>query len=235
VTAVFVLGIPRCNEPAGLLDETLRAVRASSLAPAHTVLVDNGDEAFAGWADVHDAVVVRPGRNVGCAGAWNLVLRLAFGTLGAESAVLVNGDCAVGPDTFARMLGSPARVVCAHGFSCFRLDQAVVRTVGEFDEEYWPVYWEDTDYRRRLALAGEPIEEWPLEEVGRPSHGRAVYASGITHGKSELEGYQGWTGERLVEFQARLEANRQRYIAKWGGLPGSETFRTPFGVEPCSP
>jgi len=231
---VFVLGIPRCNEPPSVFEETLQAARESALQPDHTVLVDNGDQPFEGWTPIYGCVVVRPGRNVGCAGAWNIVLRLAFATLDADSAILLNGDCAVGKDTFGRMLASPARLVCAHGFSCFRIDRALWNAIGEFDEEYWPVYWEDTDYRRRLALAGEPIEEWPLEEVGRPSHGRAVYASGITHGKSDAGGYQGWTGDKRAWFQERLEANRQRYIAKWGGLPGSERFSTPFG-EACSP
>jgi GT2 family glycosyltransferase len=225
---VFVLGIARRNEPTVLFEETLGAARASAVAPDYTILVDNGDEPFAA-APVH-CVVVRPATNVGCAGAWNIVLRLAFGTLAAESAILLSADCAVAPDTFGRMLASPASVVCALGFSCFRLDQAVWRTVGEFDEAFWPAYWEDTDYRRRLALADVAIEEWPLEETAHPSPGRARYASGITHGKSDLGGYQGWKGKRLARFQARLAANRERYVAKWGGLPGEETFSTPFGI-----
>lgn len=225
---MFVLGIPRCNEPPDLFDETLRAARASAPAPDHTVIVDNGDEPLE--AAAVDAVVVRPDRNVGCAGAWNTVLRLGFGALAADSVILVNGDCAVARGTFGRMLASPARVVCAHGFSCFRLDPLVWRTVGEFDEAFWPVYWEDTDYRRRLSLAGVAVDEWPIEEVARPSHGRATYASGITHGKSDRGGYQGWAGDKLARFHERLAQNRARYLAKWGGPPGAETFSTPFGV-----
>jgi hypothetical protein len=226
VYRVFVLGVPRCNEPAAIFAETLLAARSGTALPDHTLIVDNGDDPFDG--DAGAATVVRPPKNAGCAGAWNIILRRAFGPLGAESVILVNGDCAVGVDTFARMLAAPTGVVCAHGFSCFRIDEPVWRTVGEFDEGFWPVYWEDTDYRRRLALAGVDVEEWVVQEVARPCDGRATYASGITHGKSAIGGYQGWSGERLTRFHEELAANQARYVEKWGGLPGAETYTTAF-------
>jgi hypothetical protein len=204
----------------------MRAVRASTVAPAYTVVVDNGDSRFASAGD--HSVVVRPSANVGRAGAWNIVLRLAFETLGLGHAILLDGDCAVAPDTFGRMLASPSAVVCAQGFSCFRLDEGAWRTVGEFDEEFWPISLEDADYRRRLALAGVSVEEWPLEEHARPSLGRVTYTSGITHGGPWPDGYQGWSGRKLARFQERLEANRKRYAKKWGGPPGKETLSAPF-------
>lgn len=224
-TQVFVVGVPRCNEPADLFDETVRAVHASVVSPAHTVVVDNGDERFTGS---ENSVVVRPSANVGRAGAWNIVLRLAFETLNLGSVILLDADCAVAPDTFARMIASPAPVVLALGFSCFRLDEAPWRTVGEFDEEFWPISWEDADYRRRLSLAGVAVEEWPIEEHARPSRGRVTYASGITHGAPWLHGYQGWSGRRLTRFREQVAANQARYTAKWGGPPGAETLTAPF-------
>ncbi len=223
---MFVLGVPRCNEPCTIFEETLRAVRASTAAPTYTIVVDNGDERFVSTSP--DSVVVRPSANVGRAAAWNIVLRLAFETLGLDRVILLDSDCAVAPDTFGRMLASPAPVVCAQGFSCFRLDESAWRVVGEFDEEFWPISMEDADYRRRLALAGVVVEEWSLEERARPSRGRVTYASGITHGKLSPDGYQGWTGRKLAHFRERVEANRKRYAKKWGGPPGKETLTTPF-------
>jgi hypothetical protein len=223
---VFVLGVPRCNESAAVFDETLRAVHASTAQPAHTIIVDNGDQRFAG--DPRSAVVVRPSANVGRAAAWNLVLRLAFETLNRGRVILLDSDCAVAPDTFARMLAAPAPVVLAQGFSCFRLDEAPWRAVGEFDEEFWPISWEDADYRRRLSLAGVAVEEWPIEEHSRPSRGRVTYASGITHGEAWPHGYQGWSGRKLARFQEQVDANRARYVTKWGGPPGAETLTAPF-------
>ena len=229
VHRVFVLGIPRSSEPAPLFEETLRAVQASTASPAYTIVVDNGDERFA--VDGSQAVVIRPSANVGRAGAWNIVLRLAFETLSVGRAVLLDGDLAVAPDTFDRMLASQASVVCAHGFSCFRLDEAPWRTVGEFDEEFWPSSFEDADYRRRLALAGVPVEEWPIEEHSRAAQGRVTrvtYASGIAHNRTDR--HRGWSARRVARLRTELEANRKRYAQKWGGLPGAETLSTPFNA-----
>ncbi len=221
----FVLGIPRCGEPPEIFRATTQAALESALLPSTKIIVDNGDEPL---GDVAGFDVLRPGSNIGCAGAWNLLCKTAFGN--ASTAILINGDCAVAPDTFARIMASREHVVCAQGFSCFRIDREVWQRIGEFDEQYYPCYWEDTDYRRRLHLAGVAIEEWPLEETSRPSYGRAVYSSGITHGwLKEGAGYQGWTGERQAWFLKRWEANRDRYVAKWGGMPGSETHSVPFG------
>ena len=222
---MFVLGVPRYSEPAAILDETLRAVQASAVVPAYTIIVDNGDERMAETSGEH--VVVRPSANVGRAGAWNIVLRLAFETLTVKRVILLDGDCAVAPDTFARMLAPASRVVLAHGFSCFRLDEALWQVVGEFDEEFWPISMEDADYRRRLALANEPVEEWPIEERSRSSRGRVTHASGITHGPPDAR--NGWGARRVARFQDHLAENRVRYARKWGGPPGHETLSTPFG------
>jgi hypothetical protein len=222
----FVLGIPRCAEPPAIFEATIAGVRTSAAQPIARLIVDNGD---APLEPVDGFEIERPFKNIGCAGAWNLLCRTGF-ELGADSVILLNGDCAVAPDTFARMMASPRRLVAAQGFSCFRIDRGLWQTIGEFDEAFYPAYWEDTDYRRRLALAGELVDEWPLKEIARPSYGRATYASGITHGwLIEGAGYQGSRGEKQAWFEERWKANRDRYVAKWGGLPGAETFRTPFG------
>jgi hypothetical protein len=224
----FVLGITRYAEPPAIFGATIEAAVASSAQPSSRIIVDDNGNAPLG--EIAGFEVLRPDRNIGCAGAWNLLCRTGF-ERGADSVFLINGDCAVAPDTFARMMASERRLVAAHGFSCFRLDRAVWQAIGEFDEQYYPAYWEDTDYRRRLQLAGEVLDEWPFEETARPSYGRAVYRSGITHGwLIEGTGYQGSTGEKQAWFQKRWEANRERYVAKWGGMPGEETFSTPFGI-----
>ena len=223
-----MLGIPRCNEPDELFAATVAAVRASVWQPGVALVVDNGDEPLAA---VSGFGVMRPGRNLGCAGAWNAICLRAFAELGAENAVIINGDCAVAPDTFERLHASHAGIVLGHNFSCFRISREVWQRVGPFDEMYWPVYWEDTDYRRRMALLGVEVDEWPLVEEARPSHGRTRCTTGVTHGWGREDGsYQGWRGEKDRWFREHLEKNRQRYISKWGGEPGRETHAIPFGT-----
>lgn len=41
-------------------------------------------------------------------------------------------------------------------FYCFFLDRSLVRLVGWFDERMTKIYWEDTDYVRRVVNAGLP-------------------------------------------------------------------------------
>jgi hypothetical protein len=224
----FVLGITRYNEPDSIWRETIEAAIASELQPMRRFVVDDGENRL---GNVDGFEVLCPDHNIGCAGSWNLLCRTVFDQLRVGVAIILNGDCAVAADTFSRMMVSTCHVVAAHGFSAYRLDEQVWRHVGEFDEEYYPAYWEDADYRRRLCLAGEQIDEWPLEEVSRPSFGRATYTSGITHGwRSENSGYQGSTGKKLAWFQERWIANRDRYEAKWGGPQGSETYDKPFNL-----
>lgn len=225
----FVLGITRYAEPAWVWQETIAAAISSDLQPVRRFVVDDGEHLLGSVAGFD---LIRPTRNLGCAGSWNLLCRTAFDELRVATMIILNGDCAVASGTFSRMMESAHAVVAAQGFSAFRLDERVWRRVGEFDEDYYPAYWEDTDYRRRLHLAGEPIDEWPIKEVSRPSYGRATYASGITHGwLIENAGYQGSTGAKCAWFQERWVANRDRYVAKWGGMPGAETYDRPFNGE----
>lgn len=223
----FVVGMPTCNEPKDLLAETIAAIRASSRRPSRIIIVDNGDAALPSERlDFEPVQIVRSGQNIGCAAAWNQIYALAA----PLTTIIINADCAVGQDTFERMLEPPApAVVLAYGFSCFRIDAEVRATIGNFDEAFFPAYFEDTDYRRRLQLAGvEPIE-WPriVEAVVYP--GRERVTTGIIHGKYDPDGYQGWRADKLAWFWGRYEANKKLYAEKWGGDPGHETYVVPYG------
>lgn len=224
----FVLGIPRCNETSDIFDEAVAAAGANTLPPTAALIIDNGDVPLGPVAGFE---VRRPPANIGCAGAWNMICRTAFDEFHSDSAVLVNADCTVLPDTFASLFAARCGFVCAHAFGCFRIDREIWLRVGPFDEKFYPAYWEDTDYRRRLHLAGVAFEEWPIEEVEVLFPGRARYQSGIVHGKDAAVAYQGWAGDKQEWFQQRLVLNEQRYVDKWGGLPGAERFGVPFNGE----
>ncbi len=228
----FAVGIVRCNEPRHILAETLDAIAASSQQPALVAMVDNGDTPLDTYLWSRVSTYVRHDRNLGCAGGWNQLYRMT----GKRRTVILNADCAVAPDTFEKMVAVPApAVVLAYGFGCFLIDEEIRQRVGTFDEDFYPVYFEDTDYRRRMKLAGiEPIE-WPivLDQVIVP--GRERVTTGITHGSYDPDGYQGWRGDKLAWFRDRYECNKLLYAAKWGGPPGEETFGVPFGGHPELP
>jgi hypothetical protein len=225
----FTIGIPRRVPTGAILDETFAAIAASSILPARVIVVDNGEIPLSPVSrDVRvlsDRValhVVRPQQNLGCASSWNLLRKLSA----PQRLVLLNDDCAIAPDTFEKMFDHAESIVCAYGFSCVRIDPSAWEKIGDFDELFFPAYYEDTDYRRRAELVGVSICEWntyPREEI---SPGRERSVQGICHGKLEpLEYKSSW-------FKACVEANKARYVAKWGGEPGRETHRVPFGTYP---
>jgi hypothetical protein len=254
----FIVAIPVCNEPPGILLATIDAIRESTRRPDHVLIVDNGDREIPGYlmTEIRSALErgedppirprhVRPQRNLGCAGAWNLIHRLCDPT----TAIVLNADCMVAHDTFERMLQDPTpSAVFAYAYGCFRIDPEIRKVVGEFDEEFYPVYLEDADYRHRLRLAGVTpgnaplcrrrrdlaglpdvhVQEWPLDAQVPLWPGRERSADGIEHGKHDPEGYQGWRGEKLAWFHASVEKNRARYLRKWGGEPNQEAFSVPF-------
>lgn len=230
----FVVGFGRCNESAQIIDETLDAIARSTRQPERILIVDNGDvpatDVYGALLDARGVELTRPGRNIGCAGAWNLIHAIA--TEGAASpprVITLNADCAVAPDTFERMLEVPApAIMLGFGFGCFIADSEIRREIGGFDETFYPAYFEDGDYRRRANLAGVVVHEWPIEYVERLALGRDRTSRGIVHGSYDADGYQGWRGEKLAWFWECYEKNRRYYIAKWGGDPGSETFSVPF-------
>jgi GT2 family glycosyltransferase len=211
----FTVGIPVVNEH-DLLVEAIEAVSVSTMRPNRVIIVDNGDLPWAPSRDFHaqhGLHIARPQRNIGCAGAWNLIHKLAA----PLTTIIINADCRVLPDTFEKMMEYPQpHIVAAYGFGCFRMDEAIWNSVGPFDEGFYPVYFEDTDYRYRLKLAGAPFIEW--DHV----------LTGIKHGKDQPDGYQGWRGEKLAWFHDCLEKNHRRYVEKWGGEHTKETFTIPF-------
>jgi GT2 family glycosyltransferase len=81
--------------------------------------------------------------------------------------------------------------------------------VGEFDEAFEKCFFEDNDYEYRMRLAGITIR---YEDALNSE----VYRNSQTIEKDPLLG--GYL------------SNREYYIKKWGGLPDSETYKTPFNL-----
>lgn len=197
-----------------VLEKAIESVAANKLLPNRVVVIDNGDikpyVPDPKWKDwVH---VVRPQQNLGCAGSWNLLHKLIY----PLTPIIMNDDCVISPDTLERMMAyERGQLICAYAFGCFRMDEEIWQRVGEFDAEFYPAYYEDADYRYRMKLTNTPRVEWELT------------GNGIKHGNDQ-KNYQQWTGEKLKWFYERLEANKQRFIQKWGGEADRETFTTPF-------
>jgi GT2 family glycosyltransferase len=228
-----MVGIARCNEPPDVFREAIESIRTSSLRPHSILIVDNGDLPLARPEPCVPCSIFRPTTNLGCAASWNLLLEGAYAN--DCTPILLNADTALSPTTLADMMAvdEPA-VVLAYGFGCFRIDEEIFSKVGWFDQDFYPVYCEDVDYRHRMKLLGIVPIEWPIAPTTHVSDGRVRSPAGIVHGKSAAGGYQGWSGEKLAWFHERLEANKARYVAKWGGTPYEEKYTRPFDGTPPS-
>ena len=214
----FVLGVPRLSEQE-LLIEMLDSIFQSTWKPTRFFLVDNGSIQIFECMD-QNIEIIRPVQNLGVAASWNLIHKLAA----PLSVVLLNADCAVAPDTFEKMFDVPGpAIVCAYAFGCVRIDHEIWEKVGDFDEQFWPAYYEDADYRQRCKLAGVEIVNWDIEPSSLVSPGRTRSVNGIVHGKLDF----GWPGPGTIH--EHIEANKARFVRKWGGMPGEEKFSVAYG------
>lgn len=197
--------------------------RATSPATMDVVVVDNGtrwDEQP--WTQQASHVpafprVLRPGRNVGCSGAWNLLVDYARTACDPE-VIIANDDIVLAKHSLEQIVAgfSQAQFVAAHGFSLFGIRVELVDEIGGFDENFFPAYFEDNDYGYRMKLRGKSFHV--------VSGGAVHTGSASLHCLSDAE--QATFG---VRFDTVLRAY---YRKKWGGPPGEERFNSAFNGDP---
>jgi hypothetical protein len=99
-----------------------------------------------------------------------------------------------------------------NGYSLFTTRKTAWKTVGGFDEKFYPAYYEDNDYSRTLVSRGHLFH--CLDTLTYDHVGSATIAT--------------YSAEETKQHHRQQEANKNYYIAKWGGLPHKEVFRYPF-------
>jgi hypothetical protein len=173
-------------------------------------------------------VIDNTGFNRGVAASWNLGIDDALAA-GVDWLVICSESMRFGPpggaDFEAGLTGAWTPSRCDHtcvypcgavgtgglGWHLIGLSMATVATVGYFDEVFYPAWWEDTDYFRRIDLAGLFDDQAPVVTVD--AHLIAVEHS---------------FNAGLVPT-ANWGVTAPFYEAKWGGMPGDETFTRPYG------
>ena len=130
----------------------------------HLVVIDNSGTLEAAGTDLAaDFRVLRMPSNLGVAASWNLACRLAY----RAPWVLIASDDVTFPagalQSFAEA-SSEDRLVLSETWPhwcAFTIGAQLVSTVGLFDEAYYPAYFEDLDYERRLKRHGLGVEVGP--------------------------------------------------------------------------
>lgn len=102
--------------------------------------------------------------------------------------------------------GTDRRLRNAYG----AMNREAIDAIGLFDDGFYPIYFDDDDMQYRCELGGV---EW------------VTYDGNIQHqGSTTIQ-----TDPALMQANtASFELNRARYVAKWGGPPGSERYSRPW-------
>jgi hypothetical protein len=168
------------------------------------------------------AELISPGTNIGVAAAWNRILEM---TRSDSGVVISNDDIEFGSKTFEELSNALAAYpfVEGEGWALFGQTPEVVETIGYYDENFWPAYYEDVDYDERLRRA----------EVARA----APLSSPVAH--------HGWATTTAVGDADWLKQGRARnhayFTRKWGGgsrnprwngSPEILQYETPFDGKP---
>jgi GT2 family glycosyltransferase len=145
-------------------DLLYRMLASVDVPVGHLVVIDNSGrgvvERSGPWEKM---TVLRMPVNFGVAASWNLAVKMGH----RHDWVMVASDDTVFPTGalagFAGQSGEDRLVVSATWphWCAFTIGMGVVRTVGLFDEGYYPAYYEDTEYERRMAGLNMPVEMGP--------------------------------------------------------------------------
>lgn len=202
----FAIGIPTLNRY-DLLKPTLDKY-AKDFADIDIFIIDNGNQGIELTDNTHLYV---PEKNLGVAASWNALCSEIF--LSSSNALILNDDIYLGHTTndILKLISEMrSGFMQSHvSWSAFIISKDLYTHIGEFDEQFYPAYYEDSDYIYRMKLEG--IKHDVREELNPQQY--------IISGTYEKD-------HELVNNA--MQVNRERYAAKWGGSPLLETFYCPY-------
>lgn len=219
----FAIGIPTLNRADLLIPSVLKYVNDFKGIKIH--IVDNGDQIKDEFDEFDNIIIYTPERNLGVAASWNLLCDEIYKN--NEWALLLNDDVYLGygtdmvqeviDDVGLKMLyggnlitkRGQALIQSNLNFSVLLIGYNFYTCVGRFDEEFYPAYYEDSDYLYRMKLLG-------LRQI-------------VDARLNPIDARVSQTYEKSPEFvNDAMKYSRLRYIEKWGNIPLLETYKTPY-------
>lgn len=207
---VFGIGIPTLNRADILLP--FLAMYRLDFPNTKIIVLDNGNQESLQILKLKYANVTltQMDTNVGVGASWNMLCDAFFKT-GFENVLMLNDDIYLGKSE-AQILDLISKrkpfYRSTQDWCSFLLPKKTYETVGIFDAEFYPAYYEDSDYEYRMRLLSIP--KYQVPELNP-----FLYQNNKTL-------------EKAPELRKLAEANKQRYIKKWGGEPKKELFIKPF-------
>lgn len=225
---IFV-GIPVLNR----FDLLERAIMALDYEPMELFVINNNtvDEAnqrrFEELKGRFKFDSFSPRYNLGVAASWNRIITTAW-SRGYEFVYIGSNDTMLGAGTLKALVEmekpEPECLWMVNHFNFWCLRLSAVPKIGLVDENFMPAYFEDNDYHRRIKLAG--LDWVHMGDRAFEKNRRTVPAVSSNHLGSQTvrsdHEYAIHNGNTFNNW------NRNHYIMKWGGMPGSESFTTPY-------
>lgn len=215
-----------------LLQRMVASAEAGTRPPARYILLSNGgtignvagairDELSGKKNIIPPLIDIQELPRCSVAKAWNIAFRMADECGAGDYTVVTGDDVVFGPKTLEGLVAEAdahpealfiyPRVMQSQMFCVFLAKKAVFEKVGYFDEQFFPAYFEDNDFCRRMKLAG--IEPLPVD------------CEGYQHDVSST--LKQFNPAEMEEHHTQFRENQRRYMNKWGGLPGSEIYDSP--------
>lgn len=204
---LFAIGIPTINR-ADLLNYALKRY-LDDFPDSEFYIVDNGEQAIIEHPRIktHKAA-----QNYGVARSWNELCKSIFRE-NYPYAVILNDDIYLGrkeweiKDCIFKNIDES--FLANTGTWCsFIMPVTTFNSVGDFDENFFPAYFEDNDYAYRLKLSGKSF--FPTSVLAP-----VEYRNSMSIAKDST-------------LNRGFETNKQYYIKKWGGMPTQEIYQCEF-------
>lgn len=214
----FAIGIPTLNR----LDLLHRALEfyLTGMPDVHIYIVDNGGQFPAYLTDKDAGIMHSYGENVtifsenrlSVAESWNILANEIFKN--HDYALILNDDVIFqsSADDVEEFIQNNdfdfAKCETDFSTSVFLLPKKTFKDTGDFDRLFYPAYFEDNDYARRMDLLGK----------------KTMYAKVLN---PVLMGVSS-TLEKDPSLHLYFNDNKDRYFRKWGGAPHHEIFTKPY-------
>jgi GT2 family glycosyltransferase len=207
----FAIGIPTYNRADLLVESVLNYINID-FKDIDIHIIDNGKQNLQFLCDIMDNVYVyEQDENLGVAKSWNKLCKRIFQDY--EYALIINDDVYLGYNTEfveSKITQYPNTLITSFAsWSMFIISKSIYNEIGEFDEIFYPAYYEDSDYIYRMKLKN-------LKHTADQTLNPHVLRISMTY---EL------APDMVNEA---MQVNRLRYIEKWGGSPLLENFKNPY-------
>lgn len=189
---------------------------SSGLTRDDVLVVDNSRDGFCreryGLRTYRD----RDGHNLGVARAWNYAAGEMLAR-GLDYLLIVSSVMQFGPilhttwvEQMERFWGETVIECDGHSWHLIAFHRRVFETVGLFDENFYPAYFEGIDFGYRMR------------HVGMETGWRHCWVNALSQGSALHNHVVHCPADPLLDY----------YAAKWGGPKGEEKFVLPFGSKP---